>query len=46
MAMAGGRDTLNMSMLLSSDKLLEHLFRFITQTKRFEDTLGDMERVQ
>jgi ribonuclease HI len=45
MALEGGRDALRMSALLTDTKLSEHLFRFIARTKRFEETMGDLNKV-
>jgi ribonuclease HI len=45
MAREGGRDTRMMGKLLSSAKMLPHLFRFVARTGRFKDTLGDLEEV-
>jgi hypothetical protein len=43
MAREGGRETRTMGKLLSSEKLLPHLFRYVASTGRFAKTLGDMD---
>jgi hypothetical protein len=46
MAAEGGRNTLNIAKLLSTEKLLPHLFTYVARTGRFKETLGDLDTVQ
>jgi hypothetical protein len=45
MVIEGGRSTLRMGRLLNDKKMLPHLFDFIRRTKRFSETIGDMEEM-
>ena len=46
MVAAGGRHTLIVGKVLNTEKLLLPLFQYIARTKRFTETLGDIEGTQ
>jgi hypothetical protein len=46
MARDGGRGVLEMAKLLNHEKLIPHLFRYVTRSGRFRQTIGELEEPQ